>query len=89
MIKCFISGTFPLLLKLVDNQQHTQHKFHQAKLKLSTEWIPVQVYDDKTDESNPLMPRSGLQMYQSKFEGLQGWVIKLFQGGVTQMYICM
>ena len=27
-------------LKLIDNQQHTQHEFHQAKLKLSTEWIP-------------------------------------------------
>ena len=31
---------FIYLLKLIDYQQHTQHEFHQAKLKLSTEWIP-------------------------------------------------
>ena len=31
-----------ILLKLIDDQQHTQHKLHQAKLKLSKEWIPVQ-----------------------------------------------
>ena len=43
-----------ILLKLIDNKQHTQHELHQAKLKLSTEWIPVQVYEDKTEHSNPL-----------------------------------
>ena len=41
-----------LLLKLIDNQ--TQHEFHRAKLKLSTEWIPVLVYKDETEHSNPL-----------------------------------
>ena len=61
-----------ILLKLIDNQQHTQHELHQAKLKLSTEWIPVQVHEDKTEHSNP---GSGLQMYQSEFGGLQGRVI--------------
>ena len=43
-----------MLLKLIDNQQHTQHELHQAKLKLTTEWIPVQVYEDKTEHTNPL-----------------------------------
>ena len=43
-----------ILLKLIHNQQHTQHKLHQAKLKLSTEWIPVQVFEDKTEHSNQL-----------------------------------
>ena len=43
-----------ILLKLIDNQQHTQHKLYQAKLKLSAEWIPVQVFEDKTEHSNPL-----------------------------------
>ena len=43
-----------MLLKLIDNQQHTQHELHQAKLKLTTEWITVQVYEDKTEHTNPL-----------------------------------
>ena len=48
-------------------------ELHQAKLKLRTEWIPVQVYEDKTEHSNPLaIPCPGLQMYQSEFGGLQG-----------------
>ena len=42
-----------ILLKLIDNQHHTQHELHTAKLKLSTEWIPVQVYEDRTEQSNP------------------------------------
>ena len=61
-----------ILLKLIDNQQHTQHKLNQAKLELSAEWIPVQVFEDKTEHSNPLyIPCPCLQMYQSEFGGLQ------------------
>ena len=77
------------LLKLIDNQQHTQHELHQAKLKFSTEWIPVQVYNGKTEQSNPLCLCPGLQMYQSEVGGLQGRAIAsyIFQGGVAQMYI--
>ena len=39
-----------ILLKLIDNQHPTQHELHQAKLKLN----PVQVYEYKTEHSNPL-----------------------------------
>ena len=65
--------------------------FIKQSLELSTEWIPVQVYESKTEHSNPLCLCPGLQMYQSEFGGLQGRAIAsyIFQGGVAQMYIRM
>ena len=42
-------GFINFYLKLIDNQQHTQHEFHRAKLKLSTVWISVLVYKDETE----------------------------------------
>ena len=75
-----------MLLKLIDNQQHTQHKLHQAKQKLSTEWIPVHVYGDKTEHTNLLCL---VQVYKCiRVIARQGHS-KILQDGVAQMYICM
>ena len=78
-----------ILLKLIDNQQHTQHELHQAKLKLITEWILVQVYEDKIEQSNRLYL---VQVY--KCIRMNWWIArqghsKLFQDGVAQVYIRM
>ena len=87
-----MGGEFIYLLKLIDDQQHTQHEFHQAKLKLSTEWIPdcslsLQGWNWAT------IPCAGLQMCCSKCGGLQGkGHSRLLQGGVDrvgQVYIHM
>ena len=76
-----------IFLNLIDNQQHTQHKHHQAKLKLSyTEWIPVQVYEDKTEQSNPLYLVQVYKCIRVNLEVItrQGHS-KLFQDGVAPL----
>ena len=79
-----------ILLKLIENQQHSQHELHQAKLKFSTEWFPVQVYEDKTEQSNPLYLVQVCKCIKVNFwRSARQTHSKLFQDGVAQVYICM